>query len=75
MMTKEKLLEIHYSMVKVRRVEEHLVDIFAQGKIPGFIHVSIGQEAVAVGVCSCLNPDDFIYTTHKGARAGTGQRD
>ncbi len=66
MMSREKLLELHYSMVKVRRVEERLVDIFTQGKIPGFIHVSIGQEAVAAGVCSCLNPDDFIYTTHRG---------
>ena len=66
MMSREKLLELHYSMVKVRRVEERLVDIFTQGKIPGFIHVSIGQEGVAAGVCSCLNPDDFIYTTHRG---------
>jgi pyruvate dehydrogenase E1 component alpha subunit len=66
MTTKEKLLEIYYSMVKVRRVEERLVEIFAQGKIPGFIHVSIGQEAVAAGVCSCLNADDYIYTTHRG---------
>ena len=66
MMSKEKLLELHYAMVKVRRVEERLVDIFAQGKIPGFIHVGIGQEGVAAGVCSCLNPDDVIFTTHRG---------
>ena len=66
MMNREKLLEIHYSMVKVRRVEERLVDVFAQGKIPGFIHVSIGQEGVAAGVCSCLTPADTIFTTHRG---------
>jgi len=53
-------------MLKVRRVEECLLDIFAQGKIPGFIHVGIGQEAVAAGVCSCLRADDFIFTTHRG---------
>ena len=56
MMNREKLLEIHYSMVKVRRVEERLVDVFAQGKIPGFIHVGIGQEGVAAGVCLRVDP-------------------
>jgi TPP-dependent pyruvate/acetoin dehydrogenase alpha subunit len=66
MANKEKQLEILYLMLKVRRVEECLLDIFAQGKIPGFIHVGIGQEAVAAGVCSCLQPDDFIFTTHRG---------
>jgi len=63
---KEKLLEILYLMLKVRRVEERLLDIFSQGKIPGFIHVGIGQEGVAAGVCSCLNADDSIFTTHRG---------
>jgi pyruvate dehydrogenase E1 component alpha subunit len=66
MVTKEKLLEILYLMVKVRRVEECLSDIFAQGKIPGFIHVGIGQEGVAAGVCSCLKTEDSIFTTHRG---------
>ncbi|MBI4965746.1 MAG: thiamine pyrophosphate-dependent dehydrogenase E1 component subunit alpha [Desulfomonile tiedjei] len=66
MADKETLLELLYLMLKVRRVEECLLDVFAQGKIPGFIHVGIGQEAVAAGVCSCLKPDDFIFTTHRG---------
>ncbi|MGO9620453.1 MAG: thiamine pyrophosphate-dependent dehydrogenase E1 component subunit alpha [Desulfobaccales bacterium] len=66
MENKENLLEILYLMLKVRRVEERLVDIFSQGKIPGFIHVGIGQEGVAAGVCSCLRADDSILTTHRG---------
>jgi len=66
MVNKEKLLELLYLMVKVRRVEECLLEIFAGGKIPGFIHVGIGQEAVSAGVCSSLNPDDLIFTTHRG---------
>ncbi len=66
MVNKEKLLEMLYLMVKIRRVEERLLDIFAQGRIPGFIHVSIGQEAVAAGVCSCLEQNDYIFTTHRG---------
>ena len=66
MENKENLLEILYLMLKARRVEERLVDIFSQGKIPGFIHVGLGQEGVAVGVCSCLRADDSILTTHRG---------
>jgi len=61
-----QLLSMFSTMVKIRRVEERLLDIFAQGKIPGFIHVSIGQEAVPVGVCSALRPDDYISNTHRG---------
>jgi pyruvate dehydrogenase E1 component alpha subunit len=59
-------LDLHYSMLRIRRVEERLLQVFSEGKIPGFIHVSIGQEAVAVGVCSCLTPADTIFTTHRG---------
>lgn len=66
MENKEKLKEILYLMVKIRRVEERISEIFAQGKIPGFIHVSIGQEAIAAGVCSCLEAGDAILTTHRG---------
>ena len=66
MVGKERLLDMFYVMVKIRRVEERLLDVFAQGKIPGFIHVSIGQEAVPVGVCACLRPDDYISNTHRG---------
>jgi len=60
------LLDLHHSMLRVRRVEERLLEVFAAGKIPGFIHVSIGQEAVATGICSCLTPADTIFTTHRG---------
>lgn len=59
-------LDLHYSMLRVRRVEERLLQVFSEGRIPGFIHVSIGQEAVAAGVCSCLTPADTIFTTHRG---------
>jgi pyruvate dehydrogenase E1 component alpha subunit len=65
-MNKDLLLKMYYLMVKIRRVEERLLDLFAQGKIPGFIHVSIGQEAVPVGICSALRPDDYISNTHRG---------
>jgi pyruvate dehydrogenase E1 component alpha subunit len=66
MLGKEDLLDLLYLMLKVRAVEECLLDVFAKGKIPGFIHVGIGQEAVSAGVCSCLGPRDSIFTTHRG---------
>jgi acetoin:2,6-dichlorophenolindophenol oxidoreductase subunit alpha len=66
MVNKEELLDLLYLMLKVRRVEECLLDVFAKGKIPGFIHVGIGQEGVAAGVCSVLKADDSIFTTHRG---------
>jgi pyruvate dehydrogenase E1 component alpha subunit len=65
-MKKDDLLRMYSQMLRIRRVEERLLEIFAQGKIPGFIHVSIGQEAVPVGVCSVLRPDDYISNTHRG---------
>ena len=65
-MKKDDLLRMYSQMLRIRRVEERLLEIFAQGKIPGFIHVSIGQEAVPVGVCSVLRQDDYISNTHRG---------
>lgn len=59
-------LAILTSMVRIRRVEERLSELFTQGKIPGFIHTSLGQEAVAAGVCSCLEREDSVLTTHRG---------
>lgn len=66
MLSKAELQEIYYTMLRVRRVEERLLEVFANGEIPGFIHVSVGQEAVAAGVCACLKPEDTIFTTHRG---------
>jgi pyruvate dehydrogenase E1 component alpha subunit len=63
---KDELIKMYAGMVKIRRMEERLMEVFATGVIPGFIHVSIGQEAVAVGVCSALRKDDYITNTHRG---------
>ena len=63
---KDEVIKMYAAMVKIRRVEERLMEVFATGIIPGFIHVSIGQEAVAVGVCSALRKDDYITNTHRG---------
>jgi len=63
---KETYTKIFETMYKIRRVEHKLMDYFSEGKIPGFIHVCIGQEAAPAGVCTQLNSSDFIATTHRG---------
>lgn len=62
----EMLLELYNKMVTVRTFETVAGEHFAAGEIPGFIHLSIGQEASSVGVCSCLRSDDYVITTHRG---------
>jgi TPP-dependent pyruvate/acetoin dehydrogenase alpha subunit len=53
-------------MVRIRRFEERAGEVFAANEIPGFIHLSLGQEACAAGVISALRPDDYITATHRG---------
>jgi len=59
-------LSYYRKMVTIREFETLAGRLFAASKIPGFIHLSIGQEASAVGVCSCLRSDDYLTTTHRG---------
>jgi len=63
---KEKLIEMYTTMVRIRTFEERAAKEFAAGKIPGFMHLYIGEEAVATGACANLRPDDYITSTHRG---------
>lgn len=62
----ELRLRLYETMLRIRRFEEETASLFAAGELPGFVHLSIGQEAVATGVCSALGPDDTITATHRG---------
>jgi pyruvate dehydrogenase E1 component alpha subunit len=62
----EKLIEMYTEMLTIRRFEEAVEQLFRAGEIPGFVHVYIGEEAVAVGVCAALGRDDWITSTHRG---------
>ncbi|MCG2770147.1 MAG: thiamine pyrophosphate-dependent dehydrogenase E1 component subunit alpha [Anaerolineae bacterium] len=53
-------------MQLIRAFEEKADELFALGKVHGTMHLSIGQEAVAVGAMACLRPDDYILSTHRG---------
>ena len=62
----ELLLYMLRTMVKIREFEEAAGRQAQQAKIPGAVHLYVGQEAVAVGVCASLNPSDTITSTHRG---------
>jgi len=62
----DRLLAMYAGMLRVRLFEERVRELFAGGRIPGFLHTSVGQEAVAVGVCAALRPDDYVLSTHRG---------
>jgi pyruvate dehydrogenase E1 component alpha subunit len=61
-----RLLDLYRQLLLIRRSEERLSTMFADGEVPGFIHLSIGQEAVSVGVMSALTAEDTIASTHRG---------
>jgi pyruvate dehydrogenase E1 component alpha subunit len=65
-LTNEKLVEMYTVMKRIRAFEERVVDQMGAAKIPGFVHLYIGEEAVAAGVCANLRTDDYITSTHRG---------
>jgi len=65
-LTNEKMIQMFTNIVKIRMFEERVAELFAAGKIPGFVHLYVGEEAVATGVCANLRPSDYITSTHRG---------
>ena len=63
---RERLLEIYRRMVMIRQFEEQTWNVYTRGQMAGLAHLYIGEEAVAVGVCSALREDDKITSTHRG---------
>ncbi|WP_127584731.1 thiamine pyrophosphate-dependent dehydrogenase E1 component subunit alpha [Paenibacillus koleovorans] len=62
----DKLQRFYRGMRTIRRFEEMAIELYKEGLIGGSYHSYIGQEAVAVGVCSALRNDDYITTTYRG---------
>ncbi len=60
------LLELHRRMLVIRGFEQRVAALYRDGEVPGFVHLSIGQEASAVGACWPLGLDDVITSTHRG---------
>jgi pyruvate dehydrogenase E1 component alpha subunit len=62
---KEEYLDLYYQMVLIRRVEERSAELYQQGKIGGFLHLYIGQEAVSTGIISARLPQDRVITAYR----------
>lgn len=64
----EKALQVKMmrDMIRIRCFEEKVLYMDRRGEIPGFVHLYTGEEASAVGVCSAINTDDYITSTHRG---------
>ncbi len=64
--SKDQLLALYERMLLIRRMEERLRADAAAGNLPGAVHLYIGQEAIATGVCARLRTSDMITSTHRG---------
>ncbi len=64
-LTREQLVGFLQEMLLIRRFEEKVEERFRAGDLAGFLHVAIGQEAIAIGVCRALEADDVIASTHR----------
>ena len=64
-MDKEKSLQMYYEMVLIRRLEERGAELYQQGKIGGFMHLYIGQEAVSTGLIAAREPRDRVITAYR----------
>jgi pyruvate dehydrogenase E1 component alpha subunit len=64
-MNREEALALYRSMLLIRRFEERCAQLYVEGKIGGFLHLYIGQEAVGVGAMSLLRPDDYFITSYR----------
>ena len=62
---RDTLVKIFHQMVLIRRFEEKCAESYSLGKIGGFCHLYIGQEAVGVGAISALRPDDYVLTSYR----------
>jgi len=62
----EPWIRMYRQMVSIRLFEEQVNDLYTRALMPGLAHLYVGEEAVAVGVCQALQPDDYITSTHRG---------
>jgi pyruvate dehydrogenase E1 component alpha subunit len=65
-LSKKRLTDLYYDMVSIRRFEEEVEKYSTNGTIPGFIHLSIGQEAAQAGVVGALKKTDYKFPDHRG---------
>lgn len=64
--SKDTKIDLYKRMIRQRTFEDNTTKIFAGGEMPGFLHLSQGEDAVAAGTCANLTKEDAIFTTHRG---------
>lgn len=64
-LSRDRLLWMYTQMQRIRQFEERVNQLFLEGRMPGTLHLYVGQEACAVGVCEALRSDDWIASTHR----------
>ena len=62
---KKEHVDLYFQMLVIRRMEEKAAEMYSVGKVGGFLHLYIGQEAVAVGAISVLRPDDYVIASYR----------
>ncbi len=66
LLPRERLVELYRQMWAIRHFDSQVIKLFMEGLIRGSTHAYIGMEAVAVGACAALRPDDYVTSTHRG---------
>src|ERR1017187_6835711 len=64
--SQELLLSYYKKVLELRLFELKVQELYRNGRLPGFVHLYIGEEAVGVGVCSNLESSDLVFSTHRG---------
>src|SRR5919109_3308055 len=64
-MTRDEFFSLYRQMLLIRRFEEKSAEMYALAKIAGFLHLYIGEEAVAVGAIAALRPEDYVITAYR----------
>jgi TPP-dependent pyruvate/acetoin dehydrogenase alpha subunit len=64
--SKEVLRELYATMLKIRKVEDRVAELYHEDEMKTPVHLCIGQEAIAAGVCAHLNRDDYVFSNHRG---------
>src|SRR5260370_1882647 len=62
----DKFFQMYRRMQMIRVFEEQVNELYTRALMPGLAHLYVGEEAVAVGICEALRPDDYITSTHRG---------
>ena len=65
-MPKDKFIDLYTTMLRIRLVELKIEELYPQDEMKTPVHLCIGQEAIAAGVCANLNKDDYVFSNHRG---------